>query len=57
MNTNPFEEEESKSSNLFDNPQGTHSQRTTPKTVASFQGLIGRCFEPYLNIYIDSIDK
>ncbi|KAH0953152.1 hypothetical protein HN011_006823 [Eciton burchellii] len=41
---NPFEEENEKIEN--------EKPRTSP-----FANLIGRCFEPYLNIYIESLDR
>ncbi|EZA62262.1 vacuolar protein sorting-associated protein 53 homolog [Ooceraea biroi] len=41
---NPFEEENKKSEN--------EKPRPSP-----FANLIGRCFEPYLNIYIESLDR
>lgn len=56
MSTNPFEEEEQKSANPFEEPHDPN-RKTSLKPLASFQGLIGQCFEPYLNIYIESIDK
>lgn len=42
---NPFEEETSEDS------------ETVKPAVTPFANLIGRCFEPYLNIYIDSLDR
>lgn len=52
--SNPFEEEDP--NNPFDEEQ---TEKSTPeKSSASlFNGLIGKCFEPYLNIYIESLDR
>lgn len=54
-NSNPFEKPDE-----IDNPfeEGQMEKLEQEKSSASlFAGLIGKCFEPYLNIYIESIDR
>ncbi|XP_071448427.1 vacuolar protein sorting-associated protein 53 homolog [Hetaerina americana] len=62
---NPFEEPDSNSTNPFeevagnDNPEKmdlTALPRIKPR-VSPFQGIISKCFEPYLYIYIESVDR
>ncbi|XP_012253433.2 vacuolar protein sorting-associated protein 53 homolog [Athalia rosae] len=54
-NSNPFEENDT-----TDGPfEGIQAEKVEQeKSSASlFSGLIGKCFEPYLNIYIESLDR
>ncbi|XP_065335075.1 vacuolar protein sorting-associated protein 53 homolog [Cloeon dipterum] len=57
--TNPFEEEEPRGLNPFEEDEavGGALEPIKTKPPASFSGLIGQCFIPYLNIYIESIDR
>ena len=66
--TNPFEEELDKSNPFFseDNESSSAVPQKDVSTdrrllenfeVAPFQGLISKCFEPYLYIYIESQDQ
>jgi hypothetical protein len=58
LNTNPFEEDEQKGSNPFEEETAQDTAtKSQSKSVSPFQSQIGQCFEPYLNIYIESIDK
>lgn len=53
--TNPFEEEEETENQIpsvQDQPTATEL-----RTVSPFHGLISRCFENHLNIFVESQDK
>ncbi|XP_068086641.1 vacuolar protein sorting-associated protein 53 homolog [Anabrus simplex] len=54
----PEPEVASPSKNPFEEDGEESSQPIPPKPKPSpFHGIIGRCFEPYLYIYIDSLDR
>ena len=57
--TNPFEEQEEDASDDKSNPfyeeGGTVVERAVPEVA--FQGIISKCFEPYLHIYIEAQDQ
>jgi hypothetical protein len=54
--TNPFESSESQ--NPFDRDTGKADEQITAKPKLSpFHGIIGKCFEQYLYIYIESLDR
>lgn len=51
---NPFEEEEESENQV----SSVQDQPTTElRTVSPFHGLISRCFENHLNIFVESQDK
>ncbi|PSN33185.1 putative ATP-dependent RNA helicase kurz [Blattella germanica] len=51
QSTNPFEEDMEKT----DDPSA--SQTIVKPKASPFNGIIGKCFEPYLYIYIESLDR
>ena len=59
QSTNPFEEPEGK--NPFEEEEdGQQEQVQLPaeiRTVSPFHGLISRCFENHLSIFVDGQDK
>jgi hypothetical protein len=64
QSTNPFESSESggQSQNPFEGDRGktdklSASQITAKPKLSPFHGIIGKCFEPYLYVYIDSLDR
>ncbi|XP_059486427.1 vacuolar protein sorting-associated protein 53 homolog [Neocloeon triangulifer] len=58
-NNNPFEQDDQQGLNPFeeDVAAGGELEAIKAKSAANFNGLIGQCFIPYLNVYIDSIDR
>ncbi|XP_021916800.1 vacuolar protein sorting-associated protein 53 homolog [Zootermopsis nevadensis] len=64
QSTNPFESSESdgKSTNPFDGDTENADEQNSSQIPAKpkllpFHGIIGKCFEPYLYIYIESLDR
>ena len=59
QSTNPFGEPEPESTNPFEREEAPPSPaRAEPRPPSDpFQGLISRCFEQHLNIYIESQDR
>jgi hypothetical protein len=64
QSTNPFESSESvgQSLNPFEadmekTDELSPSQLATKPKLSPFHGIIGKCFEPYLYIYIESLDR
>lgn len=57
QSTNPFEEADGQSQNPFERDELSASQITAKPKLPPFHGIIGKCFEPYLNIYIESLDR
>lgn len=55
-NTNPFEES-SDSTNPFEADSGEESKSEQKPKPSPFHGLIGSCFDSYLYIYIESLDR
>ena len=60
--TNPFEEPDRKSTNPFEehmekSDESNSSQNVAKPKLSPFHGIIGKCFEPYLYIYIESLDR
>uniref|UniRef100_T1J5E2 Vacuolar protein sorting-associated protein 53 homolog n=1 Tax=Strigamia maritima TaxID=126957 RepID=T1J5E2_STRMM len=64
--TNPFEEPENESTNPFEEDMKEEEVITEPQTAQNddkipakspFNGIISRCFEPHLNIYIEFQDR
>ena len=52
---NPFEEEENHSAQT--QAQAPVESSIEMSTASPFQGLISRCFENHLNIFVDSQEK
>ncbi|KAJ1524078.1 hypothetical protein ONE63_010615 [Megalurothrips usitatus] len=55
-NTNPFEDG-SDSTNPFEADSGEESKTEQKPKPSPFHGLIGSCFDAYLYIYIESLDR
>lgn len=55
-NTNPFEEG-SDPTNPFESDLGAESKNDQKPKPSPFHGLIGGCFDAYLYIYIESLDR
>ena len=62
--TNPFEEELEHDNPFFesDNEKKSSADSELPVSISvpnlnPFHGIISKCFEPYLHIYIDSQDQ
>ncbi|KAK3913798.1 Vacuolar protein sorting-associated protein 53-like protein [Frankliniella fusca] len=55
-NTNPFEDG-SDSTNPFEADSGEEMKEEQRPKPSPFQGLIGSCFDAYLYIYIESLDR
>ncbi|XP_049767266.1 vacuolar protein sorting-associated protein 53 homolog [Schistocerca cancellata] len=57
--TNPFDEPSAPGNPFEEETEDTKSRDSAPvkPKLSPFQGIIGRCFEPYLYIYIESIDR
>ncbi|XP_064096646.1 vacuolar protein sorting-associated protein 53 homolog isoform X2 [Macrobrachium nipponense] len=52
ISTNPFiEDEKTESTNPFE------SEASGETPVSPFQGAVCRCFQPYLKVYIENVDK
>ncbi|KAF7990155.1 hypothetical protein HCN44_009890 [Aphidius gifuensis] len=58
---NPFEEADEINDKVIINNNNNNLNETTKKSTTNqlspFVNLIGKCFEAYLNIYIDSLDR
>lgn len=55
---NPFEEDEEEAANqVASSAQDQQAPSDQLRTVSPFHGLISRCFENHLNIFVDSQDK
>ncbi|KAG8194624.1 hypothetical protein JTE90_003101 [Oedothorax gibbosus] len=58
--TNPFQEDmkkENETPNSENGPTENASEPLIPKVQNPFQGIISRCFEPHLNVYVEYQDR